>query len=209
MKKGLVTLVAALLVFSSVGLASALTIKNGSFESGDFTDWDANDYTGTATVVTEATAASGNIYTATDGIYFANLVADSALLQFGLTWNAGEKIGFDWAFLAKDYDPYNDIALFSLAATTNADTKTVRLSDVLTVGDFGDSGWQTYVYTFAEAGQGMITFGSLNDGDQGFQSSLLIDNVTNNPVPEPSTIILLGAGLLGLGFFGRKRMNKA
>ncbi len=27
-------------------------------------------------------------------------------------------------------------------------------------------------------------------------------------VPEPSTILLLGSGLLGLGFFGRKRMSK-
>jgi PEP-CTERM motif-containing protein len=28
------------------------------------------------------------------------------------------------------------------------------------------------------------------------------------PVPEPGTIVLLGAGLLGLGFYGRRRMQK-
>lgn len=28
------------------------------------------------------------------------------------------------------------------------------------------------------------------------------------PVPEPGTITLLGAGLLGLGFYGRRRMKK-
>jgi len=32
--------------------------------------------------------------------------------------------------------------------------------------------------------------------------------IDSNPVPEPGTIILLGAGLLGLAIFGKRRMNK-
>ena len=32
--------------------------------------------------------------------------------------------------------------------------------------------------------------------------------VTNNPVPEPSTIILLGTGMLFMAVYGKRRMNK-
>jgi len=36
-------------------------------------------------------------------------------------------------------------------------------------------------------------------------NSVFFDNTAPAPVPEPSTMLLLGAGLVGLGFYGRKR----
>jgi hypothetical protein len=38
-------------------------------------------------------------------------------------------------------------------------------------------------------------------------SAWFADGTQNTPVPEPGTILLLGAGLFGLGLFGRKRMK--
>ncbi|TVQ95419.1 MAG: PEP-CTERM sorting domain-containing protein [Desulfovibrionales bacterium] len=40
---------------------------------------------------------------------------------------------------------------------------------------------------------------------RGVQTS---STVTPDPIPEPSTILLLGAGMVGLALFGRKRMHK-
>lgn len=211
MKKKMISLAAAAaLVISSVSLASALTITNGSFETGDFTGWFPAASTGSTTVVTTTNASSGNVYNPTDGNYFAKLDADSALLQLGLSWEAGEKIGFNWAFLAFDYLPFNDFALVTLAGSTTQDSFVFKLSDVAAVGDYGDTGWQSFVHTFQNSGNGLITFGSLNLLDQINSSALLVDNVTNNPapVPEPGTMILFGAGLLGLAIFGKRKMNK-
>lgn len=39
--------------------------------------------------------------------------------------------------------------------------------------------------------------------------SRLFGTAETAPVPEPGTIVLLGAGLLGLGLFGKRRMKKA
>ncbi len=44
--------------------------------------------------------------------------------------------------------------------------------------------------------------------DFDFNDMVVMVESVNPTVPEPGTIVLLGAGLLGLGFFGRRRVQK-
>ena len=205
MKKQFVSLMAALfLVISSAGLACALTINNGSFETGNLSGWNSTATTGNVEVVTTTTASSGAAYNPTDGTYFAKLVADSTLLQMSLNWDAGDVISFSWAFLAKDYLPFNDFGNFSILANVS-DSFVLTLADVKLVGDFGDTTWKKYSYTFKEQGSGNIYFGVNNSKDQWNSSVLLVDNVSATATPEPATLLLLGSGMLGMAYLKKRK----
>jgi hypothetical protein len=210
MKKLLVFLCAMALVFGTVGVTSAFIMENGSFETGDFTDWTIVSYGGSANVVTSANASNDTPYSATDGNYFADLEGTSFVAQ-NQSWNAGDVLTFDWAFLAFDFNPFNDYSLFTVYDQSNNMIDSVSLASVATVDNYGDTGWQTYTYTFADEGTGNLEFGSLDVYGPGGSSHLLLDNVKDpppNPVPEPATVMLVGTGLLGMIAFGRKRFNK-
>jgi hypothetical protein len=214
-KKQFVSLMAALfLVISSAGLACALTITNGSFETGlsgwspvvsTVYDTDGNVVsTGSVEVVTTTNAYDGTPYTPKDGSYFAKLVADSALLQMSLNWDAGDVISFSWAFLAFDYAPYIDFSNFAIL-TVAPDAFVLTLADVLGVGDYGDTGWMDYKYTFKNSGSGNILFGVSNFSDQAMSSVLLVDNVSTTATPEPATLLLLGSGMLGMAYLKKRK----
>jgi hypothetical protein len=185
------------------GSASALTIVNGGFETGDTTGWETN---GSVSIATNATASDGTPYSAVEGSYFADITASGYLLA-GQSWNAGEQLTFNWAFLGYDSLPYNDKAVFEVTSLTGTIYDSVLLADIASVGDYGDTGWQSYTYTFATAGTGIIRFGAINILDEDFDSKLLLDAVASGsaPIPEPTTMLLFGSGLLGLAAVSRRK----
>lgn len=201
-----------LLALGLIGNANALSIGNGGFETGDLTGWTAwvqGPGDGSVNVVTEQTSTvGGKLYTPTEGNYFASIQATAEIIQTELSWKAGDVLSFSWAFLAEDYYLFNDYSLFSIEDDQGNTIHDVTLATVSAVGDYGETGWQDYSYTFFTDGLGQISFGSWNVGNDLGDSFLLVDNIQPQPVPEPATMFLLGSGLIGLSIFGRKKFFK-
>jgi len=199
MKKILLGLVFTMFAFQ----VNASIFNNGSFETGDLSGWTDNSTTGSSSVVTNSVSYGGTNYSATDGSYFVELTADSSLSQ-NISWAAGETMSFDWAFLAFDYDPYFDSSFFSVFNGASL-VKALTLADVASVGDYGETIWNTFSYTFVNAGAGQMTFGVSNLGDNAFSSKLLIDNVSPSAVPVPAAVWLFGSALMGLFGVSRRK----
>lgn len=220
--KKLILLTAVLLTLGMNLQANAVTITNGGFETGDLTGWISN---GNAEVVTSSLASSGATYTPVEGNYMAELDAGLGAnvyttLSQDISMSAGDSISGSAAFLAKDYIQYNTDGTIQYSgnqAEWNDDAYVEVLNgnnlmatpwsdNVLTVGSYGDSGWQNWNFTATNSGVYTLQFGVENAIDNILPSSALFDNVTGSspiPAPEPTSILL---GLMSLGgVFGFKR----
>ena len=99
-------------------------------------------------------------------------------------------MSFEWKFSAHDYLPYNDYGYVSL----NGGAENV-LSSVATVGNYGDSDWQTY--TLATPFSGNLVLGVNNSIDFAADSELNIRNVAAVPEPEEWAMMAVSIPLVG------------
>jgi len=180
---------------------------NGGFESG-FTGYLAT--MPGSSVVSSATAASGTVYNPTEGGYFAKIDSNSSnwcghivsgscsLVSSFIHMEKGNTFQFNWAFLTDNHTDINDFGLFML----NVDH--TILADVESVGDHGDTGWQTFSWTADDEFFGIVSWLALSPGATPGDTSLLVDNA--QVLPEPGSIALLGLGLLGMAMSRRRKL---
>ncbi|WP_313286090.1 Ig-like domain-containing protein, partial [Stutzerimonas kunmingensis] len=119
-----------------------------------------------ASAIEGATTSVGAVGAATDG---------SAIVLSVTTTSAGEAVSFDWQFATSDYLPFNDFAFVQV----NGQPVQV-LSNVASVGDYGNSGIQSFSYQFGAPGTYTLVLGVADAGDSGIGSTLSLSNLSAN-----------------------------
>jgi PEP-CTERM motif len=212
MKSAIFVMAALVLLLASGGRTNAGPIVNGGFESG-LTAWTANPGSLVSAVTSYQTY--GPNFLPVQGQYFALLTAGAGpntytTLSQGFTANAGDVISGYAFFQANDYIPYNDDGYVKIIENG----VTLFQSNVSAVGDYGNTPWTAFSYTFNGAGSYTIEAGVRNDIDNNLSSALGLDAVAINgngtvTSPEPASMTLLVAGIAGMAGYGWRRRKQA
>lgn len=199
-----------LILAVSFGTVSPLEAQliNGGFESGDFSGWNISPYPAGLHVVGGVQSLENGAppfdWLPQEGNNFAWLVSGwsfngqhmiTGINQLEFPVQAGQAIEFDFFFDAGDALPNNDTGCFSLSVLSdNVQFSTTYCLNVATVGDYGDSGWQHFIYPTQFDGSATLKFTVFDQGPNYSNFSAIgIDGVA--VVPEPAAAVLLLAGL--------------
>lgn len=131
---------------------------------------------------------------------------DGSLLYQSVTANEGDAFSFNWNFVEEDYLPYDDWAFYGIQFKN----QTTQLFKFASLGVTGPTtgatinGWEPLVINIDITGDYNFFFGIVNANDTALDSTLFIDGVSVSSVPEPSSLAILGVGLLGFLRFRKK-----
>ena len=109
---------------------------------------------------------------------YAN-ATDGAAIKGTMNLNEGDTVSFRWFYDAADYVPYDDFAAFSVSYQ-NGESSLIELADTSDVGNYGESGWQTFEYTATDSGEVTLGFTVMNVGDTAMDSEFYVGSVSVN-----------------------------
>lgn len=195
-----------LLVVVALAVAFTLTapktfaqnlVQNGSFETGDFTNWTSGgNFEDTEVVTGPFYVYSG----AQDGNFYAVMgpVGSDGTLSQTFADQAGATYTFSFWLNAVGDDPSDFSALWD-------GTPLLSLSDPNTGGT-----WTMESFTATGTGNDTISFAFRDD-----PAFIALDNVSvtqngsgTTSTPEPSSFILMGSGILALGGVIRRKLSR-
>lgn len=127
---------------------------------------------------------------------------------------AGDILNFDWNFVTQEDHPEDVTTDFgwSHLAFEGASVGEGNLGNALTStfvdtsnNMYDQTGWQTVNFNLGSTGSYTLTLGVSDVEDLDVDSFMLFDWFYLSRAPEPGTASLLGMGLLGLAWRGRRR----
>ena len=180
-------------------LAGSGWVLNNQSTPGGTTNW----YQGDAGIFA-AQAGPAESYAAAN---YNNAPVGGTISNWLITPTFSTELGGTVSFWARGdiFDGFSDHLAYGLSSTGGSNTGDFTLGSAVTVS--GD--WTLYTLAYGANGVGSSArFAIVYIGEADLSNYVGVDTLTVTSVPEPSSMLMLGAGLLGLAAFSRRTSKR-